>query len=312
METAVKTHKEERMAQISVKELLEAGVHFGHQTTRWNPKMKPYIFTARNGIHIVDLQQTAEYANEAFKFVADSVALGTKVLFVGTKKQAQDIIQEQAERVGMYYVNHRWLGGMLTNFRTIKQSIDRLNNWNEKKESGELEALPKKEFLTMQRKMDKLEYSLGGIKTMTKAPEIVFIVDPHKEHIAKREANRLGCTVISLTDTNCDPDDIDFIIPGNDDAIRSITRVVSFIADACAEGLERREVVIRKEVEEERSVRSPKARAVEKKPAVKARAFVSRPDEKVTEADTKEVPEVKEKSAEGGSASGGEATETKS
>lgn len=266
------------MAQVSVKELLEAGVHFGHQTARWNPKMRPYIFTARNGIHIIDLQQTADYVNVAYKYVADSVALGSKVLFVGTKKQAQELIREQAERAGMYYVNHRWLGGMLTNFKTIKNSIDRLNEWYRKRESGELDVLPKREILTLERKMGKLEYSLGGIKTMTKIPEIIFIIDPHKEYIAKNEANRLGITVIALTDTNCSPDGIDFIIPGNDDATRSITKVVSVVADACEEGLERREVVIRKEVAEKEK-REAKARAVEKKPAAKARAYVAKRDE---------------------------------
>lgn len=265
------------MSQITVKELLEAGVHFGHQTTRWNPKMRPYIFTERNGIHIIDLQQTAAFANEAYKYVADAVALGAKVLFVGTKKQAQDIVREQAERVGMCYVNHRWLGGMLTNFRTIKQSIDQLLEFYRKKESGDLAELPKKEILNMTRKMEKLEYSLGGIKTMEKVPEIVFIVDPHKENIALREAVRLGLKVIALTDTNCDPEGIDFIIPGNDDAIRSIAKVVMFIADACAEGLERREVVIRREVEDKEK-KVAKARVVEKKPAEKAKAFVARGD----------------------------------
>ena len=265
------------MAELTVKELLEAGVHFGHQTARWNPKMKPYIFTARNGIHIIDLQQTTVILNNVYKYVADRVALGAKVFFVGTKKQAQDIIQEQAERCGMYYVNHRWLGGMMTNFKTIKQSIDRLNSWNQKKETGELDSFPKKEILTMQRKMDKLEYSLGGIKTMTKAPDIVFIVDPHKEHIARSEANRLDIPVVALADTNCDPDNIDMLIPGNDDAIRAITKVVSFIADACEEGLQRREVVIRREVEQEQK-KEAVARAVETKIKDKAKAYVSTPE----------------------------------
>lgn len=272
------------MAQVTVKDLLESGVHFGHQTTRWNPKMRPYIFTARNGIHIINLQQTTELLNVIYKVVADSVALGGKVLFVGTKKQAQDIIQENAERVGMYYVNHRWLGGMLTNFKTIKQSIDKLNEWNRKKESGELEKMLKKEVLKEQRVMDKLEYSVGGIKDMTKVPEIVFLVDPHKEHIAKKEANRLGIPVLALTDTNCDPDDIDYIIPGNDDAIRAISKVVSVIADACAEGLERREVVIRHEVEEKAKAKARpegKSKVVSTKDAPKPRAYVSRNSEDV-------------------------------
>lgn len=271
------------MAQVTVKELLEAGVHFGHQTARWDPKMNPYIFTARNGIHIIDLQKTAGYVNEAYKYVADRVALGAKVLFVGTKKQAQDIIKEQAEKVGMFYVDHRWLGGMLTNFKTIKQSIDRLNEWYRKREAGELEGFQKKEILTMERKMEKLEYSLGGIKTMTKAPDVIFIVDPHKEAIAKKEANRLGIPVIALTDTNCSPEGIDFIIPGNDDAIRSIAKVVSVISDACAEGLERREMVIKREVEEQ-TKQEARARVVEKKPAAKARAYVAKADKEELEA----------------------------
>lgn len=269
------------MAQVTVKELLEAGVHFGHQTTRWNPKMNPYIFTARNGIHIIDLQQTTEFLNEVYKFVADSVALGARVLFVGTKKQAQDVIKEQAERAGMFYVNHRWLGGMLTNFKTIKQSIDHLNTLTHKRETGELESLTKKEILQIDRKIEKLEYSLGGIKNMTKVPDIVFLVDPHKENIAKREANRLGIPVIALTDTNCDPESIDYLIPGNDDAIRSITKVVSIIADACEEGLERREIVIRKEAQEEaKTKKDAKAKVVETKGAHRVKAYVAKEDEK--------------------------------
>ena len=276
------------MSEVSVKGLLEAGVHFGHQTTRWNPKMRPYIFTTRNGIHIIDLQQTAGYLNKVYKFVSESVSLGAKVLFVGTKKQAQDIVQENAERAQMYYVNHRWLGGMLTNFKTIKQSIDRLNDWNQKRESGELDNMLKKEVLRGQKKMDKLEYSLGGIKTMTKAPDIIFIVDPHKEHIAKSEAKRLGVPVVALIDTNCDPDDIDYLIPGNDDAIRSIGKVVSIIADACIEGLERREIVIRKEVQEKQKLKpEAKAKVIDTKGVGKSKAYVSKPDELIKE--SKEV-----------------------
>jgi len=277
---------------VSVKELLEAGVHFGHQTTRWNPKMKPYIFTARNGVHIIDLQQTTDFINEIYKYIADSVALGAKVLFVGTKKQAQDIIQEQAEKAGMFYVNHRWLGGMLTNFKTIKQSIDRLNDWTRKLETGELESHTKKEILNIRRKVEKLEYSLGGIKTMTKVPDLVFIVDPHKEHIARNEANRLGIPVIALTDTNCDPDGIDYIIPGNDDAIRSVGKVVELIANACVEGLERREVVIRKEVEEKENAKpAAKAKVVDTKDSGKTRAYVSKPEELKEEAKAEETTE---------------------
>jgi small subunit ribosomal protein S2 len=283
------------MAQVTVKELLEAGVHFGHQTARWNPKMNPYIFAARNGIHIIDLQQTAEYANNVYKFVTESVALGAKVLFVGTKKQAQDVIQEQAERAGMFYVNRRWLGGMLTNFKTIKQSIDRLNTYYQRLEAGELENLPKKEVLTMSRKMGKLEHSLGGIKSMKKAPDIVFLVDPHKEHIAVREAGRLGLPIIALTDTNCNPDGIDYIIPGNDDAIRAITKVVSMVADACEEGLERREAVIRKEAQEDAKgkKKDAKAKVIDTKSTHTVKAYVAKGHEREEEAPVPEKAEAK-------------------
>ncbi|HTE17440.1 MAG TPA: 30S ribosomal protein S2, partial [Armatimonadota bacterium] len=221
---------------ITMKQLLEAGVHFGHQTKRWNPKMKPYIFGARNGIYIIDLQKTVVMARQAFRFVADLTSRGGHVLFVGTKKQAQDVIREEAARAGQFFVTSRWLGGTLTNFKTIKQGIDRLKTLEKMAEDGTFERLPKKEVASLEREREKLEKNLGGVKEMTKLPRCVFVVDPKKEHIAIHEATRLGIPVIGVVDTNCDPDGIDFVIPGNDDAIRSIKLFTSKIADACIEG----------------------------------------------------------------------------
>jgi small subunit ribosomal protein S2 len=221
---------------ITMKQLLEAGVHFGHQTKRWNPKMKPYIFGARNGIYIIDLQKTVAMARAAFKFVADVTARGGAVLFVGTKKQAQDTIQEEAVRAGQFFVTSRWLGGTLTNFKTIKQGIDRLKALEKMAEDGTFERLPKKEVATLERERQKLEKNLGGVKDMSRLPGCVFVIDPKKEYIAVHEASRLGIPVIGVVDTNCDPDGIDFVIPGNDDAIRSIRLFTSKIADACVEG----------------------------------------------------------------------------
>ncbi|HLL01562.1 MAG TPA: 30S ribosomal protein S2 [Myxococcaceae bacterium] len=221
---------------ITMKQLLEAGVHFGHQTKRWNPKMKPYIFGARNGIYIIDLQKTVVMARSAFRFVADLTSRGGHVLFVGTKKQAQDVIREEAARAGQFFVTSRWLGGTLTNFKTIKQGIDRLKTLEKMAEDGTFERLPKKEVASLEREREKLEKNLGGVKEMTKLPRCVFVVDPKKEHIAIHEATRLGIPVIGVVDTNCDPDGIDFVIPGNDDAIRSIKLFTSKIADACIEG----------------------------------------------------------------------------
>ncbi|ROQ93533.1 30S ribosomal protein S2 [Desulfosoma caldarium] len=229
------------MSTISMKQLLEAGVHFGHQTRRWNPKMKPYIFGARNGIYIIDLQRTVKLFRTAYQFVVDVTSAGENVLFVGTKRQAQDIIREQAERCGMYYVNHRWLGGMLTNFKTIKLRVDRLNELDAMFEDGSVNRFPKKEVLKLARERDKLERNLGGIKTMTRLPGAVYVVDPQKERIAVQEANRLGIPVVAIVDTNCDPDVIDYPIPGNDDAIRSIKLITDRIADACVEGRARYE-----------------------------------------------------------------------
>jgi small subunit ribosomal protein S2 len=224
---------------ITMKQLLEAGVHFGHQTKRWNPKMKPYIFGARNGIYIIDLQKTVVMARSAFRFVADITSRGGHVLFVGTKKQAQDVIREEAARAGQFFVTSRWLGGTLTNFKTIKQGIDRLKTLEKMAEDGTFERLPKKEVASLEREREKLEKNLGGVKEMTKLPRCVFVVDPKKEHIAIHEATRLGIPVIGVVDTNCDPDGIDFVIPGNDDAIRSIKLFTSKVADACLEGAAR-------------------------------------------------------------------------
>jgi len=227
------------MSTVTMKELLEAGVHFGHQTRRWNPKMKPYIFGARNGIYIIDLQKTVQMFKIAYEFIASKVAEGGKVLFVGTKKQAQDAIFEEASRAGMFFVNHRWLGGMLTNYQTIKRSIDRLKNFEAMKEDGSLRRFPKKEILDMEKKAVKLEKSLGGIKNMGRLPDVVYVVDPHKEDIAVHEARKLGIPIVAIVDSNCDPTQIDYVIPGNDDAIRAIRLITSRVANACVEGQER-------------------------------------------------------------------------
>jgi small subunit ribosomal protein S2 len=221
---------------LNMKELLEAGVHFGHQTRRWNPKMKNYIFGSRNGIHIIDLQKTVKLFNEISEFVTRTVSEGHSVLFVGTKKQAHDAIIEESERCGMYYVIHRWLGGTLTNFQTMKKSIARLKELEGMKLDGSINRYTKKEALRMDRELIKLEKNIGGIKDMDELPGAVFIVDPKREHIAVQEVKKLGVPVIAITDTNCDPNDIDYIIPGNDDAIRSIRLLCSKIADACAAG----------------------------------------------------------------------------
>ncbi len=225
-----------KMSVITIKQLLEAGVHFGHHTRRWNPKMAEYIFTERNGIYIIDLQKTVKKFDEAYAFVRDlSTEKGT-VLFVGTKKQAADAIKEEADRSGMYYVNERWPGGMLTNFKTIKKSINRLIALEKMQADGTFDLLPKKEVAGLLKEMNDLERNYGGIKTMDRLPDAVFIVDPRKEHIAVLEAKKLGIPVVAIVDTNCDPDDADYIIPGNDDAIRAIKLISSAIADAILEG----------------------------------------------------------------------------
>jgi small subunit ribosomal protein S2 len=219
-----------------MKQLLEAGVHFGHQTRRWNPKMAPYIFTERNGIYIIDLQKTVRKLEEAYMFVRDVAANGDTVLFVGTKKQAGDSIREEAERAGVHFVNARWLGGMLTNFRTIRQRIGRLEQLRAMEEDGTFERLPKKEVVKLQLEIEKLEKFLGGIKNMNKLPGALFIVDPRKEKIAVSEAKKLGIPVVAIVDTNCDPDEIDYVIPGNDDAIRAVKLIAQTMADAIIEG----------------------------------------------------------------------------
>ena len=223
------------MAVVSMKKLLEAGVHFGHQTRRWNPKMSRFIFTERNGIYIVDLQKTANQIEEAYKVMRDIVADGGRVLFVGTKKQAQDSIQSEAKRSGQYYVSHRWLGGMLTNFKTIRKSVEKLQRYERMEEDGTFDLLPKKEVLEYQKEMDKLERNLGGIKDMEELPDVLFVVDPGEESIAVHEAKILGIPVIAIVDTNCDPDEIDVPIPGNDDAIRAVKLITSIMADAVIE-----------------------------------------------------------------------------
>jgi small subunit ribosomal protein S2 len=224
------------MSEITMREMLEAGVHFGHQTNRWNPKMKPYIFGARNGIYIIDLQKTVPMFTRAYRFLVDAVGNGEKVLFVGTKKQAAEVIQEQATRASQYFVNNRWLGGTLTNYRTIKASIDRLRGIEKMATDGTFEKLTKKEVLQLNREKTKLEKNLGGIKDMNKLPGAIFVIDTKKEHIAVAEARKLGIPVVAIVDTNCDPDEIDYLIPGNDDAIRSIRTFVTKAADACSEG----------------------------------------------------------------------------
>jgi len=223
------------MSVISMKQLLEAGVHFGHQTRRWNPKMAPYIFTERNGIHIIDLQKTVGKLDEAYKAVSEIVSQGGTILFVGTKKQAQDAVKTEAERCGMYYVNERWLGGMLTNFRTIQSRIARLRQIERMSEDGTFEVLPKKEVIGLRKEWEKLEKNLGGIKDMTRIPDAIFVIDPKKENICVQEARALGITLIGIGDTNCDPDELDYIIPGNDDAIRAVKLIVSKMADAVIE-----------------------------------------------------------------------------
>jgi small subunit ribosomal protein S2 len=221
---------------ITMKQLLEAGVHFGHQTKRWNPKMKPYIFGARNGIYIIDLQKTVTLARNAFRFVSDAVARGGMVLFVGTKKQAQDAIREEAQRAGMFYVTNRWLGGTLTNFKTVKQGIERFKTIEKMSQDGTYDRLPKKEIASLEREREKLERNLGGVKDLSRLPSALFIIDTKKEHIAVHEANRLGIPVVAVVDTNCDPEGIDYVIPGNDDAIRSIRLFTGKVAESCIEG----------------------------------------------------------------------------
>ena len=243
------------MSVISMKQLLEAGVHFGHQTRRWNPKMKPYIYTERNGIYIIDLQKSVVMVDEAYKAVADIAANGGTILFVGTKKQAQDAVQAEAERCGMFYVNERWLGGMLTNFKTIQSRIRRLKEIEQMEADGTFDVLPKKEVIALRKEWEKLEKNLGGIKEMKKLPDVIFVVDPKKERICVQEAHTLGIPLVGIADTNCDPEELDYVIPGNDDAIRAVKLIVSKMADAVIEAKQgAEEAVSESEGEEEAPV----------------------------------------------------------
>ena len=238
------------MSVISMKQLLEAGVHFGHQTRRWNPKMAEYIYTERNGIYIIDLQKSVGKVDEAYKAVSDIAAEGGTILFVGTKKQAQESVQTEAERCGMYYVNERWLGGMLTNFKTIQSRIKRLKDIEKMAEDGTFDVLPKKEVVNIKKEWDKLEKNLGGIKDMKRIPDAIFVVDPKKEKICVQEAHSLGITLIGIADTNCDPEELDYVIPGNDDAIRAVKLIVSKMADAVIEANQGEEMVAEDAAEE--------------------------------------------------------------
>ena len=239
------------MAVVSMKQLLEAGVHFGHQTRRWNPKMAKYIFTERNGIYIIDLQKTVKKLDEAYNFVRETVAGGGEILFVGTKKQAQESIRDEATRCGMHFVNARWLGGMLTNFRTIRKRIDRMEQLKTMQEDGTFDLLPKKEVVKLQLEMAKLDKYLGGVKDMKSLPKALFIVDPHKERIAVSEARKLHIPIVAIVDTNCDPDEIDYVIPGNDDAIRAVKLIAGAMADALIEGREGQMGAAARDAEEE-------------------------------------------------------------
>ena len=248
-----------KMAVISMKQLLEAGVHFGHQTRRWNPKMAPYIYTERNGIYIIDLQKTVKKLEEAYSFVREISANGGNVLFVGTKKQAQDAIKEEAARCGGYYVNARWLGGMLTNFRTMRTRIDRLAQLRKMEEDGTFAMLPKKEVIKHQGEIEKLEKYLGGVKEMKKIPAALFIVDPRKERNAIAEARKLNIPIVAIVDTNCDPDEIDYVIPGNDDAIRAIRLIAATMASAAIEGRQGEDAVVETEAVEAAEVETVEA-----------------------------------------------------
>ena len=269
------------MAYITMKQLLETGVHFGHQTRRWNPKMRPFIFGARNGIHIIDLQQTVKMYQTAHDFIMDKVANGGKIIFVGTKRQAQESVKNEAERSGQFYVTNRWMGGMLTNFQTIKKSIDRLKELERMFEDGSINRYTKKETVMLGREVRKLNLALGGIKDMTTTPAVAFIIDPKREDIAVKECRKLGIPVVAVVDTNCDPDLIDFIIPGNDDAIRAIKLFATSVAEACLEG----EAVKKKEVPEE-----PKEEAPKPKPAPKPKAAAKPEDGPIVEKKVKPAP----------------------
>lgn len=288
------------MSVISMKQLLEAGVHFGHQTRKWNPKMAKYIFTSRNDIHVINLEQTVELIDSAYSYVKEQASEGKTFLFVGTKKQAQDAIKEEAERCGMYYINSRWLGGTLTNFKTIRSRIDKLNKLNQMEKTGEFDLLPKKEVAELKKEKEKLEKFLGGIKDMTKLPGVIVVVDSKKEHICIQEAKKLGIPVVGLIDTNCDPDDVDVIIPGNDDAIRSVKLIVGALADAIIEAREGEEAVKASKPEENVDMNAlmeeikaeeiiEEEPVVEEKPAKKAKKTVEA-DEKLEQVTADEKP----------------------
>jgi small subunit ribosomal protein S2 len=245
---------------VTMKQLLEAGVHFGHQTRRWNPKMRRFIFGERNGIYIIDLQQTLVRIETAYSFVRDLVADGGSILLIGTKKQAQDPIQSYAEKCGMPYINERWLGGMLTNFETIKKRVGKMQEYQRMRDSGEFAAMPKKEALLLSRELEKLERNLGGIRDLDRLPDAVFILDTKKEHIAVTEANKLGIPIVAVVDTNCDPDSVQYVIPGNDDALRSIRLLAAGIADACLAGRGIAEATQAAEIAEAKAARAAKSK----------------------------------------------------
>ena len=290
------------MAYVTMRELLEGGVHFGHQTKRWNPKMKPYIFGARNGIYIVDLQQTVKLFRTAYDFITDVTAQGKSVLFVGTKKQASEAIYEEANRAEMFYVQNRWLGGMLTNFQTVKESIKRLNHLNDIENDGTIDNYTKKEALKLGKDRIKLDSVIGGIRTMNGLPGAIFVVDPKKESIAVREGKKLGIPIVALVDTNCNPDDIDYIIPGNDDAIRAVRLITSKIADACIEGKQR--YAEKQAAESDKGTKKSAAKPTKKKETVKASAQDA--DGPVVEVIKKKTTENVKDAADAGSEDTGE------
>lgn len=271
---------------VSIKELLEAGAHFGHQVSRWNPRMRPFIFSIKSGVHVLDLEQTVEALKRACKFVTDTVALGHSVLFVGTKTQAKPVIEEEAKRCGQFYVNYRWLGGLLTNFKTIRASIERLKNLEKLAGSEEFQKYTKKERLDVEREIHKLNNIFLGIKTMEKMPGVIFLIDPKTESIAKKEGIRLKIPLVAIVDTNCDPEGIDYVIPANDDAIRSIQLITKAIADACEEGSKKREERLLKESRTDKGDEKPSVVAREMEVKEKAKAYVGR--KKKGEEDTEE------------------------
>jgi len=294
------------MSQFTMKQLLESGVHFGHQTRRWNPKMAPYLYGKRNGIHIIDLQKTLKLANSAYQFMRELSAAGGRVLFVGTKKQARDAIREEAGRGNQFFVNHRWLGGMLTNFSTVQQSVRKMKDLQRQKEDGTFELLTKKEGLQLQRKLDKLERSLSGIADMTQLPDCLFVIDIKKEELAVTEARRLGIPIVAVVDSNCDPSNIDYIIPGNDDAIRAVRLFCSKIADAMVEGAEAWRLENAEEGEditemaegEEAPLVETAAVEAEAAPQAEKASEVEAPKEKAVEKEAAATEAPKEKAAE--------------